>query len=82
MTLNERFLGGNPVFVSFHFNLCIFCFVLVLTSMHHEPLVEVLEKVWGWKELQVFFVVHSAQNLKIVNYNSRLSERGVAQSEN
>jgi len=44
MTLNERFLGDNSVFVSFHFSLCIFCFVLVLTSMHHESLVEVLRK--------------------------------------
>jgi len=32
------------VFVSFHFSLCIFCFVLVLTSMHHESLVEVKKK--------------------------------------
>ena len=36
------------MFVSFHFSLCIFCFVLVLTSMHHESLVEVKKKKKGF----------------------------------
>jgi len=71
------------VFVSFHFSLCICCFVLVLTSMHHESLVEVLKKERVASILPVYCEILKKRKKKgFVYCNSRLGEKGVVQSEN